>query len=273
MINRKEFKKYLLQIKALTERNIKLKLRFKYNLIISLISPFIFVIMPLIILSQLFEFDTQFGNWTINNFLLYQFLAYNIFLLKNIISEFPNQIRIEKFWKTIPSLIIAPLNRINIFFGIFFSHLILIFIPFTIFFIICYLIYPISFFTIISIIVIFLLIALIFSGIGLILGIFAISNENILGILVFIIDLVFWASCITYPFEIFPKILQEVISLNPFYYIFDFLRATWIEDNIISTIILHPSNFYILISITFIVPITSVFIFNKVYKKFGIVGY
>ena len=219
MIKLRKLKKNFTQISALTERTIKLHLRFKLQIVIAFISPIISILMPLIIFGTFFAYRENFGPWTAQNYLVFQFIAYNIFLLKGILSEYPNQIRNEKFWKTLPALIIAPTSRYNLLFGIFFSHLILISVPFIIFFLLCYFYFPISFFTILFIIGIYFLITLVFSGVGLLIGVFAISKESFWRLLNFSINIVFWLSCITYPFELFPTFFQNIINLNPLYYV------------------------------------------------------
>lgn len=269
----KQIKDNVSQILALIEKNLKLNIRFKFNLIVSFITPLITIIMPLIIMEQLFKFNDQFGPWTLQNYLVFQFIAYNIILLQSIMNEFPNQLNYEKFWKTLPFLIIAPFNRFNLLFGIFLSRIVLMSVPFAVFFILCYLYYPISILTILLVLIIYFLIALIFSGIGLILGVFAISNENIWKLMGFIITLIIWTSCVSYPFEIFPKFIQNVINLNPLYYIFNFLRMAWIEDNILNSITLHYISFIILLSLSMSLPIIGVYLFNTIFKKWGIVGY
>ena len=271
--NRQFIRRQALQIFALVEKNLRLSLRFKFNVVISFLMPIITIAMPLIILGKFFTLNTEFGPWNESNYMVFQFMAYQILIIKALINAFPAEFLREKYWKTIPAIIIAPLNRYNLLFGIFFSHIILISIPLIIFFVLCWIVFPISFLTIISIILLLLFIALIFSSIGLIIGAFAISNENIWKILGFGISMVFWLSCLTYPFEIFPSEIQLLINLNPLYYIFDILRTTWIENNIILSISLHPVNFLILVLTVVIFPIISVYIFKMVYKKFGIVGY
>jgi len=266
-------KKNLTQIIAITEKNTKLRLRYKYGLIISFIIPIFTIIMPLIILGRIFDYNEQFGPWNGANYLAFLFIAYNILLLKDMIKEIPGQLRHEKFWETLPSLIIAPFNRFNLLLGMFLSHIIVILIPFTIFFILCYFIYPISFLTLLFVIEIYFLIAIVFSGIGLILGIFAVSNENILKLFIFSFDLIFWFSCVTYPFEIFPELIQQAINLNPLYYIFDLVRLGWIENNFILTITSHPLHLLIIITCAIIIPCIGVYVFNMIYKKYGIVGY
>lgn len=273
MVNKKDLVDNLSQIIALTEKNIKLELRYKFGLIFRYITYFVSIITPIIILGNIFELRPNLGAWTSQNYYLYQFIAYNIMLLSGITNIFPSQFRMEKYWKTLPALIIGPFSRFNLLFGVFLSQLILISIPFIFFFILGCIIFPISISSIIFIIIIFFLIALIFSGIGLILGIFAISNENVWTFLQFSLLFIFWFSCITYPFEIFPNFIQDIIILNPLYYIFDLLRLTWIQDIGFMIIISNPLHFTFLICTAIILPIIGVFLFNFVYKKYGITGY
>lgn len=273
MINREIIQNNISKIVAIIEKDIKLRLRFKFKLYFSFISPMISIILPLIIMGKFFEFNIEYGPWNSSNYMVYIFLAYNIMLLRGLINRYSLQFSQEKFWQTLPGLLIAPLNTYYLLIGIFISFMILISIPLIIFFIICFLFYPISIFTVLSIIFVFLLIAIIFSGLGLILGIFAISNENISPFLSFGLGLFFMVSCLSFPFEIFPVYIQNIINLNPLYHIFYFLRSVWIENNIIFSISSNLLSFLVLIASAIILPCIGVFIFNRVYKKHGIVGY
>ena len=273
MSKSKNLKYNLNQIIALTEKNIKLRWRFKYTLLISFITPIVAILMPLIVMGRFFTFKQSFGPWNAQNFVIFQFIAYNIMLLRSIISEFPLQFRNEKYWQTLPGLIIAPFNRFNLLFGTFISRLILISIPFMIFFILSLILFPISILSILFIFLIYFIIAIIFSGLGLILGIFAISNENIWNLLAFAFTVFFWFSCVSYPYEIFPEVLQVVIDINPLYYLFDFLRVLWIQDNVVFTISQYPYHFIILIISGIVSPCIGVYIYEMIYKKYGILGY
>ncbi|MHA1766079.1 MAG: ABC transporter permease [Promethearchaeota archaeon] len=224
-------------------------------------------------MGQFFEYNPNFKPWTKDNFLIFIFLAYNISLLIGIIYEFPTRFHYEKYWQTLPALIIGSFNRYILLLGILFSKLALISIPITIIFIISYIYYPITFFTFLLILAIHFFISLIFAGIGLILGIFAISKENFLGILRLILNIFFWFSCISFPYQIFPPILQEIINLNPLYHVFFLLRISWIENSPLITFSLHFRNFIVLIISAIFFPFIGVFIFNKIYNKYGIVGY
>ncbi len=273
MINSQKIKTGIIQTLALTELNIKLDLRFKGTLIISYIRPIVIILMPLIIFSKFFEFNSSLGPWTPSTFLIFLFTAYEFSILQALIIKFDSRLREQKFWKTLSALIIAPFNKIVLLLGIFLSAFIIISVPFIILFIITYVIFPISLTTLIFIICIYLLIALIFSGIGLIIGIFAISNENIGSYLRFGLDLILWSSCISYPFELFPGLFQGIIRFNPFFYFFDVLRMAWLENNLFTTISANLGSFSVLIVASIMVPLISIILFNRVFKKYGIVGY
>jgi len=269
-----EFFKYnFSRIFTIAEKNVKVQMRFKFNLIYSIISPFLQIFLSLIILWKFFDMGARFGRWDETNYYVFLFIAYNIVLLLRITQDFPLEFRQEKFWKTLPALMIAPFNKVHLLFGIFLSHLIIIAIPFAIFFILTFIISPISLFTVIFIIILYLLIDLIFSGIGLFLAVFAMSEENYWRIFSICFQIIFYISCITYPFEVFPSFFQSFILLNPFYYIFDILRITWIDNNVSFTIMNNPMHFVILIGMTIIIPIISIYVFKMVYHKFGIIGY
>lgn len=273
MLKIKIIKDNLSQILAITEKNIKLQLRFKTTLFFNFINPLLAVILPIIVLGQIFTFNEAFGPWNSQNFLVFQLTTYQILLLYRIITQFSNQLKIEKMWETLPALIIAPFNRINLLFGIFFSHLIIVSIPIIIFFVVCYIYYPISILTVLSVILLFFLMLSFFSGIGLIFGILAISKENYINFLNIIMNIAMMFSCISLPFEFFPEYFQKFINLNPFYYIFNIVRLSWIENNIFISFTSHIINFLIVIILGIISPIIGLHIFNYIYKKYGIAGY
>ena len=175
--------------------------------------------------------------------------------------------------KTLPGIIIAPFNRINLLFGIFFSHLIVISIPFTTFIIISYFYYPISIITILSVLILYFLLALFFSGIGLVIGVFAISKESIVVILNLFFSIAIWFSCLSMPFEFFPGFFQNIVVYNPLFYNFAIIRYVWIEDNIVYSLFNHGFNFFVLISSGIVLIILGIFFFDYIYKKYGIAGY
>lgn len=273
MISLKSIKNDFVQIFALTEKDLKLQMRFKLFFFLNLFTPTITILLPLILMSLLFKTNAEFGVWTAENFFVYQFIAYNIFLMNGLVTRYPTQLQSEKYWKTLPFLMIGSNSRYYILFGRYFSHIISISIPFIFFFILSYIFVPISIVTVCFIIFSFFLVALIFAGISMFFGVLAISNENLWGLTQFIYPIIIWFTCLMYPFEVYPDFIQNIVNLNPLYHIFYLLRIMWIENNIILTITLHPFEFSFLIIFAVTIPIMGVYLFNKIFSKYGIVGY
>ena len=268
-------KENIIQINAIVEKNVKLNIRFKLPLILSFIRPLISLIIPIIIMGQLFTFttNTNFGPWDETNYVVFQLVAWHLGVTYSVMNAFPAKLKIEKFWQTLPALLIAPFKRINLLIGIFISYFIMNSISFIIFFVICYIFYPISFLTVISILFIYFLIAVLFSGIGLFFGVLAISKENFVSIFQLGMSFIFSFSCISLPFQFFPNYFQNIALLNPLYYIIDLCRLVWIENNIFYSIIAHPINILVLIFFVCTIPITGYYLFELIFKKYGIVGY
>lgn len=269
----KKTKDNLSQIYAIVEKETKLLLRIKINFIFNLIMPIIGLIFPLIVMGQIFNLAEEFGPWNSQNFIIFMLTLYQIVLLNRLTAVFSSNLMREKAWKTLPSIIIAPFNRWNLLLGIFFSHLILISVPFTIFIILCYIYYPISILTLFSVLILYFILALFFSGIGLVIGIFAISKEGLVRVINFGYSLVIWFSCLSMPFEFFPGYFQNIVVYNPFYYIFVIIRYVWIENDILVSLTAHPFNFLVIFSSGIFLPIFGVFFFDYIYNKYGIAGY
>lgn len=258
---------------AISEKNIKMQLRFKYSLIVGYITPILSILMPFFIFGKLFENSIDIDPWNAHNAPIFILISYNILLMRRMVVNIPSRLNEEKFWKTITALIVAPFNRFYLLIGYFISEFFIMVFPFVIISVILFIFWPISIMTALIIILMYISIALIFCGISLIVGAFALTNENIWGILRFSISFIFIVSCVSYPFQMYPGIAQEVIKYNPIYYIIDILRLTWIENSIIDTITLHPFHFIVYFSSIFIFPIVGVYLFNYIFKKLGIQGY
>lgn len=262
----------LSKIAAITERNVKIKIRFKGPIIMRFITPIFTIFVPIFILGKFFEYNTDFGQWNATNFLVYQFVAIQVITVKGVMGELPAWLKMEKIRQTLPTLIIAPFNRFDLLIANILSYFIYNSLPLIITFILCYIYFPISFFTVAFLFFLYLLLTLGFGGIGMILGIFAVSNENLLTYFNFIISILIMFSSVTFPFQIFPEPVQTAINLNPFYYIFDIARVLWVEDNFLTTLVNHPIHFLILFTFAIVPPLIGIPIFNKVYNKYGIVG-
>ncbi|MBN1216052.1 MAG: ABC transporter permease [Candidatus Lokiarchaeota archaeon] len=269
----KNLRRILSKSYAISEKNIRMQLRFKYSLLVGYITPIISIIMPFFIFGKIFNYNPNLGPWNAQNYIVFLFISYNLLLMSSIITGIPHRLNEEKFWKTLPGLMVAPFNRFYLLIGYFISEFFVVCIPFFIIYIILLFIWPITFGTAITILIIYISIALIFSGIGLIIGVFAISNENVWGFLRFGISVILLMSCITYPFEIFPESIQSLIKINPIYYIIDIIRLLWIENNVLYTFSTHLPHIAVLLMGLIIFPLVGVTLFNYVYKKLGISGY
>ena len=277
MVSKKSLRTNIKQINALVERNIYLEFRFKLRVAIQFITPFIQILMPLIIFNVIFIIreDYQFGYWTGLNFILFLFIAFCIQFLRKIAANFVTFFNREKYWKTLQALMIAPVNRYVLLFGFLMSELILVSIPFAIFFIIAYILFPINIFFLLLVILGFLCLAIIFGCIGLIMGILLITKEGIYSVFNLGLTFLFWLSCISYPLQIFPEIIQSIILWNPLYYFIDAIRIFWLMglDYNLAITFLTPIHIIIIVGGTIILPIFSVYLFNTFYDKFGISGY
>ena len=260
----------LSQIFAIAERNVREATRHKLPIILSYFTPIISIIVPLIILGRIITFNNNFGPWDGGNYIVYQFTAYQIVFLYQIINRFTGILAQEKSLNTFTILIIAPFRRINLLFGIFLTHITLISIPFLIFLIWCYILYPISIITLFFIFFVYFLITLFFSGIGLFFAIFILSKPHLQPLLSIPLTILMMFSCLGLPFEFFPKNFQNIARLNPFYYVFIIARYIWIEDNIIFSITFHPFIFLVVIFLALTSPILGLKVFNYIFDKYRI---
>ncbi|MFX0048772.1 MAG: ABC transporter permease [Candidatus Hermodarchaeota archaeon] len=277
MVSKKSLRINVKQIMALVERNLFLEIRFKSNVFSRYFSPFIQILMPLIIFNVIFAIreDYLFGYWTGLNYVLFLFIAFCIQFLRKIVLNFSHLFNKEKYWKTLQALTVAPINRYVLLFGFLIAEMILISIPFIFFFIMAYILFPISIINLFLVILSFLSISILFGCLGLILGILIITKEGLYSLINLALTFLFWLSCISYPLQIFPEIVQTVILFNPIYYFIDLIRIFWLMgiDYNLAITFLTPVHLIVVVGGTIILPIFSVYLFNTFYDKFGISGY
>lgn len=270
-------KRNLNKTKALIERNIFFETRFKLVLFTRFLSPFVQILMPLIIFGAIFSIneDYEFGYWTNQTYLLFILIAFCVQFLRQIIDNFRQLFFREKFWKTFQALMVAPINRYVLLFGILTSEMILISIPFIGFFIIAFIFYQIPLINLLLVIVMFLCTAIFFGSLGLIVGVLVVTKEGIYRIFSLGLTFLFWLSCVSYPLQIFPEFIQGIVILNPLYYFIDLTRIFWLMglDFNIAIQYLTPLHIIVVLVFTIILPIISVKIFNTFYDKYGISGY
>ncbi len=260
----------LSQIYAIAEKNVRIATRHKIPLILGYFTPILSIILPLVIFGTIYTLIDSFGPWDGRNFAVYLFTTSQLLLLNQIITRFTGGIAQEKSTNTFPLLIIAPFRNINLLFGIFLTHLILIAVNFMSFFIWCYILFPVSITTLLFIFLVYFLITLFFSGIGLFLAIFRLSKPRLEPLLSIPLTILTMFSCLSLPFEFFPQSFQNIARFNPFYYIYVIVRYIWIEDNIIISIMSHSTTFLIVITLSIASPLLGLKFFNYIFEKYRI---
>jgi ABC-2 type transport system permease protein len=233
--------------------------------------------MPLIIFGAIFTINQnyEFGYWTSQNYMLFILIAFCIQFIRQIIDNFRQLFFREKFWKTLQALMVAPINRYVLLFGILISEMILISIPFIAFFAIAYFFYPIPFINLLLVIIMVFCTAVLFGSIGLIVGVLVVTKEGTYRVVALGLSFLFWLSCISYPLQIFPEIVQGIILLNPLYYFIDLIRIFWLMgiDFNFTLQFFSPLHIIIVVIFTIFLPIFAVKLFNTFYDKYGITGY
>ncbi|MFX1277387.1 MAG: ABC transporter permease [Promethearchaeota archaeon] len=277
MFRLRSLKRYSRQVLALIEKEIFMELRFKSKLITRYLNPIIQLLILVFIFRTIFSSRAglSIGYWNQSNYILFLLIAFILQFSRSITLSYESIFRREKFRKTLSAIMVAPVNRFTILVGVLISEFLLNSVPIIIFFIIALVLFPISIYYIILILVIYFLIILILASIGLLISIFTISNEEYVPFIKLFLGLNFLFSCSNYPKEIFPGIVQYIIIINPFYYIFDLLRLTWYMGYNFEEAISYISYIHIIIIILMAIlsPIISIYCFNKVFKKYGITGF
>ena len=277
MLTRKSVRRNITQTSALVERNIFFEFRFKTVLFTNYFSPFVQILMPLIVFGAFFNLDQtyKFGYWDASNYLLFMIIAFCVQFIRQMIDNFKQLFLREKFWKTLQALMVAPINRYVLLFGIIISESILISIPFVAFFIVGLIFFPIPPINLLFVILTFMCIIIFFGSIGLIVSFLIVTNESYYRIFSLGLNFLFWLSCFSYPLQIFPEIVQFFIRLNPIYYFIDIIRLNWLIglDPVLGLSYLTPIHVLIVILFTIFLPIISAYLFNIFFKKYGISGY
>jgi len=272
-----KLKRNFVQIWAITRLDVKRTLRYRFTFLMNIINPIISLIFPLIIFGFIFS-GTLFGEgvnigvFSAENYVSLILLGTCGGLYTGFFHIYDAKFRDEKTYRTLPALIIAPFNRINLLFGIFLTNFILTLVPFLTIFILNIVVssqVP-SIGSMLFIFLIFLAFALTESGFGLVLGILGISRNNWRTLFLIGYRMVSLFNCQTFPKEIFPEILHPIINLNPFYHFFELIRIVWVFDTVA-----YPGNdIHLLVIIIFVIisPIIGIIVFNKIFSIYGIEG-
>jgi len=277
MLKRSSLKRYVRQTFALIEKNLYLDLFVKSTIITRFLNPIVSLFVFIFIFNIIFSSKgiMKFGYWNSSNFVLFILLAFCVQIIRQITQYFLVSFTSEKYWKTLSAIMVAPVNKNILLFSSLISELIIYSLPLGIILIILMIFFPITIIFFLLSLLVFFLIYLILASIGLIIGVYSISNEKYVQYLLLILNVILIFSCLNYPKEIFPSFIQFFILLNPFYYIFDLLRLIWYLGIDFDSAIIYITPLHIIYLLFFSIfsPIIAVKVFNKIYKKYGITGY
>ena len=70
-ISFKKLKSIIYKIATIAEKNTLMLFRFKYGVIISFITPLISILIPILVFGKIFEFTSDFGPWTTENYIVF----------------------------------------------------------------------------------------------------------------------------------------------------------------------------------------------------------
>lgn len=262
----------LKQMYAISKKEVKLNLRFKYDFFFRAVSnPIRMFISFSIIYNGFFLAGAQgIGGVEKANYILFLLIgamAHTLFVSAFYI--FNRTFIREKYWRTIQAILIAPVSRMSLVFGFGFSELFRQLLILPIFIVVCLIISPIAFTDLV--VVLATLLALFFGvlGFSFVQGGFALSNENYL----FVFQYLFWIwsffSCFFYPIEAIPDILQPIVEVNPVYHGLTIIRGLWMQGHV-PDLPLHAA-YVILFAVAS--PLVSIRIFSGTIKRYGITGY
>lgn len=266
----------LLQIRAIVVKEIKLQTRYKGKFILSYFSSLIKFIMPYIILRKILEvsLDKSLGIWTAQNYLLFLLVGFEFVFTKRLIRVYAIGFVNEKYWKTLPAILISPVIKLNLLTGVFLAHLLIISVPMSLIIIVMIIMFPIDIISLLVAICIIILSCFFLACIGIAIGSLSLSLESSWLFLDFFFSFIIIFSATSFPREVFPIYLQPLITYNPFYYYWDLVRQIWLFG--LDYVLFNPDftvHFLVVLSCSVLGPIIGIPAFNFIYKKYGISGY
>ncbi|NVM03624.1 MAG: ABC transporter permease [Candidatus Helarchaeota archaeon] len=215
--------------------------------------------------------DSKFqGTFSEGNFIPWLIMGNIIYTFsKHGFDAFELQFLNEKYWNTIQGTLLAPINRFSILIGYVFATLIETSIFFIAITLVSYFIFTTTLIQMLLVYLIGIIVIISSGGIGLIFGAINVSNENFGPIFQFIQFFILFFSCFSVPLEFFPKFLQDLIVLNPYYHATELVRVIYFG----------LPNYDIFISLLYIIIFAIIsaslgaVICNRIWKKYGIHGY
>jgi ABC-type polysaccharide/polyol phosphate export permease len=270
-MNKTKLKKFLKDVLAITEKELKLDLRFKKSYFLtSVINPLLGLIPFILIYFGFLTYSgaVSFAGINKGNYLNFLILGMLAFLFFNTgLNVFKNKFTNEKYWKTMEAIFLTPVKHVSIVIGVGLSEFIRMIPALIIFLGIASIFIPPSFLAIFFVLIALILMFLVTLGIGLIHGSLVITNEDYAPFFGYFINGWSLISCFFYPIGIIPPEFRGIVLINPVYQGLNFIRKAWMEN-----LFLWDAMFYVLIFAA-ITPIIGGFLFRYLWKSKGISGY
>lgn len=257
---------------AILEKELKLELRFKFAFIFSaLLDPLVNAFWFGLIYFGFFAAGAEgMGGVTKGDFIPFLALgslANSFFAIG--FGVFSNKLLQEKFWQTISAFLVAPVSRFHLLAGFGLLEFVRISFALLLFLGGCFLLKPVSGLVLFFVPLILVGLLLGSLGMGLLKGVFALTNENILPFF----NVIYWGlglvSCFYYPMDVLPKFMHPLVLANPIYHALTLIRHLWFGYPIASVWV---SSMWVL-GFALLMPIIGVFFFNQLWKRFGLQGY
>lgn len=263
----------LKQILTIAEKEMKLNLRFKFNYFFdNFFSSVRQMILFLLVYLGFFSYSSlSIGGLNKQNYIAFIILGVlSAALFYKGYQMFYQKFLYEKFWETFSGFFITPSKKINLIIGYCLADLVYIGCLILVWFVILYLIYPTGILNMIFVAILLLVLFFSIASFGLLYGIVAVSAEKYIFLFNLIMPVWIFFSCFYYPLEFIPKFLRIFVYLNPVYYLVDLTRKAWLGGLTFEVFAVYmiPILLFMLV-----MPLISFYLFDKIWKKGGIVGY
>lgn len=257
---------------ATVEKELRLELRFKFSFIFSaFLDPLVNTVWFGILYFGFFSMGAK-PLWGVTKEGFIPFLVLgslvNVFFSLGF-GVFSYKLLYEKFWQTIEAFLVAPVSRFHLLMGLGLVELIRVSFALLLFLGLCFWLKPVSWEVVV--LVPLILVGLLFGslGLGMLRGVFTLTNENILPFF----NILYWGwgflSCFYYPVEILPRFLQPLCLVNPIYHAVTLIRHLWFDYPIPSVLV---SSLWVL-GFSLLMPAIGVYLFNYLWRRLGLQGY
>jgi len=267
-------KKILFESLAIAEKELKIELRFKIPFFLDSIVWPVFVVVPflLVYFGQFLSGAQNFGGITLENFVPFLLLGtISSIALHTGFTNTPIRFQREKYWQTIESIQIAPINKLSVIIGHTIFSIITVLPAAAIIMLLLQYFSHTSILNIFFILLILIPMLLISISLGIIAGISMLFDESYLPFFRSLVFFITFFSCFYYPIAIFDQhallaLLKPFVLVNPFYHGVTILRSLWFSGTT------PLSSIAILLMFAIIMPFLSSYLFNRAWKKFTIQG-